>query len=453
MSAAITESLPRAAAAQAPSAAGTLQALALRGGMWTIAGHGISQVVRLGGNIIVAHLLFPEAFGIMGTVFAVLIGLTMFSDIGLGPGIIQDRRGGDPVFLHTAWTLQVARGACIWLACFPMALVIYWSNGEALFLWLIPVAGLTCVLSGFNSVSLVTSRRRLAFGRITLLGVAGNVAGTAAMIACAWVCPSVWALLVHAFVNTSVVLAGSFLAVPEIPMRRRWDPESARALVRFGRWIFLGTALTFLATRLDIFILGGTAGMAVLGVYATAKNFAYAVLDALAMLASTVLMPVYTRLAGHAPEDFRRQSLKMRAALLALFLPPLWGLSIAGPWLIGLLYDSRYQEAGWMVRVMAAGAVGTAVSATVDQVLLACGDSFGYMLQLASKLALQLAGMALGAHFAGLAGFIIGLAAADVLNYPVLMGMVRRHGAWLPRLDACAYAASAVVIGVGWMLV
>ena len=376
-----------------PAQPGTLQRLALRGGLWTLMGHGAAQVIRLGGNILVARLLFPEAFGIMGTVFAMLIGITMFSDIGLGPGIIQDPRGADPLFLRTAWTLQIIRGAFIWLVSFPLSLVIYWSNGESLFLWLIPVAGLTCVLSGFNSVSLITCKRRLHFGRMTLLNLSANAAGTAAMIGCAWVYPTVWALLINAFISALIMLAGSFLFLPEIPMRWKLDPDSVQGLVRFGRWIFVGTALTFLVSRLDIFILGSVAGMAVLGVYATAKNFAFAGLDALGMLASTVLLPVYSRLAERGPEALRKQTLKMRALLLALFLPPFWVLAITGPHLIAFLYDGRYQDAGWMIQILAAGAVGTAVSATVDQMLLAQGDSFRYMLQLASKLLLQLAGM------------------------------------------------------------
>jgi len=442
-----------ASAENEPAApAGRLQTLALRGGLWTLMGHGAAQVIRLGGNIIVARLLFPEAFGIMGTVFAVLIGITMFSDIGLGPGIIQDKRGTEPEFLRSAWTLQIIRGIFIWIVSFPLGVLVYWSNHEPLLLWLVPIAGLTCVMSGFNSVSLITCRRRLSFGRYTILNLVANAAGTVVMLGCAWVYPSVWALLVNAFVSAAIILAGSFLFLPEIPMRWQWHAESVHGLVRFGRWIFVGTALTFLVSRLDIFVLGSAAGMAVLGVYATAKNFAFAALDALGMLASTVLMPVYSRLAERGDAALRRQTLKMRALLLALFLPPFWVLAIGGPYLIAFLYDNRYQEAGWMIQILAAGAVGTTVAATTDQVLLARGDSFRYMLQLASKLFLQLMGMGIGWHLAGLRGFIIGLAAADVLNYPILMGLVRKYGVWLPGLDAVAYGLSAVVIITGWLL-
>jgi len=53
----------------------SLKRLAIRGSVWTFAGYGISQVIRLGGNLILTRLLFPEAFGVMALVNVFLTGL------------------------------------------------------------------------------------------------------------------------------------------------------------------------------------------------------------------------------------------------------------------------------------------------------------------------------------------------------------------------------------------
>ena len=148
----------------------------------------------------------------------------------------------------------------------------------------------------------------------------------------------------------------------------------------------------------------------------------------------------------------RYQTIRVRAVLLAVFLPPLWALAVGGHHLIAFLYDERYQEAGWMLEFLAAGAVATAIGATVDPVLLAKGDSFRHMLQLAARLAVQIAGMAAGAYLAGTQGFIIGLAAADLLEYPIMVALVRKYGVWLPIVDALAFGVSALVIGFGWYI-
>ncbi len=430
----------------------SLKRSAISGSAWTMFGYGSGQILRLIGNIIVARLLFPEAFGIMGIVFAVMTGLAMFSDIGLGPSIIQHKRGEDPAFVRTAWTLQAMRGLVIWLLAIPLAWPVYWLNKEPIFLWLIPIAGLTTVISGFNSMSLFTYKRRLHFGRVTLLYLGANALGTAAMIALAWMWPSVWSLLAHGFVSVGAMLVGSYIFVPDLRMRFQWEPAAAADLIRFGRWIFIGTALTFLVSRLDVFILGGLVGMSVLGVYSIAKNLSRAAVEALLALTTTVLFPVYSRLAERGAWALRYQTIRVRAVLLAVFLPPLWALAVGGHHLIAFLYDERYQEAGWMLEFLAAGAVATAIGATIDPVLLAKGDSFRHMLQLAARLAVQIAGMAAGAYLAGTQGFIIGLAAADLLEYPIMVALVRKYGVWLPIVDALAFGVSALVIGFGWYI-
>src|SRR5690554_1654660 len=90
-------------------------------------GYGTAQLLRLASNVILAKLLFPEAFGLMVLVAIFMQGIAMFSDIGILPSIIQNKRGDDPAFLNTAWTIQVIRGVLIWIvACigaYPYALI------------------------------------------------------------------------------------------------------------------------------------------------------------------------------------------------------------------------------------------------------------------------------------------------------------------------------------------
>jgi O-antigen/teichoic acid export membrane protein len=71
------------------------------------------------------RLLFPEVYGLMTLVWAVLTGLQMFADTGIVPTIIRDKRGDDPDFLNTAFTTNVIRGFLLWaisfLIAYPMA--------------------------------------------------------------------------------------------------------------------------------------------------------------------------------------------------------------------------------------------------------------------------------------------------------------------------------------------
>jgi len=86
----------------------------MRGAAFTSGGFVLSQGMRFASNLILARLLFPEAFGLM----ALMTGLTMLSDTGVPQSIMQNKRGEDPDFLNTAWTLNLMRGVVLWLiAC------------------------------------------------------------------------------------------------------------------------------------------------------------------------------------------------------------------------------------------------------------------------------------------------------------------------------------------------
>ena len=66
---------------------------AVRSGAYTLAGYVGLQGLKLGGNIILTRLLPREAFGLMAIVNTVLMGFGLFSDLGIGPSIVQNPRG------------------------------------------------------------------------------------------------------------------------------------------------------------------------------------------------------------------------------------------------------------------------------------------------------------------------------------------------------------------------
>ena len=426
----------------------SLKRLALKGSAWVIFGIGAGQGLRLVGNVILARLLTPDAFGIMGIVNALLMGLGMFSDLGLKPSIIQNRRGEEPIFLCTAWTLQVIRGIVIALLAAALAWPLAIINNESSLTLIISVAGLTAIIAGFNSTWLLVYSRRMLLAQTVILDLTAYLLNLLAMVVCAWYFRSVWALVLGAFVGNLIKLIVSHTLLSGMPMRFQLETDTAMELIRFGRWIFINTALGFLVIRLDVFLFGSFAGMSMLGLYVLAKNLSSLVTQALTALSSRVLFPVYTRLFEQGHDVLRSRTKKVRMLLLTAFLPPLWFLILWGDQLVALLYDERYLDAGWIVQILAAGATATAVRLTIVPVLLAVGDSFRNMIGTMIRLTLQLISLAIGVYLAGIPGFFIAIALTDLLSYPALVYLIRPYGVWLPSIDALAFGTSFIVIGM-----
>ena len=127
-----------------------LKKRAINSGLWVTVGYGLQQVLRLGSNLILTRLLFPEAFGLMAIIQTVMIGLTMMSDIGIVPSIIHNKRGNEPEFLNTAWSLQVVQGVLIFFVVFLSAPFFAKFYNEAMLSQLLPVVGLSSLIAGFN---------------------------------------------------------------------------------------------------------------------------------------------------------------------------------------------------------------------------------------------------------------------------------------------------------------
>ena len=91
---------------------------------WSLTGFGTQQVLRFAFNLILTRLLLPDAFGLMALIDLFILGLYMFSDVGLGLSIVRSHRGDDPHYLNVAWSVQIVRGLVLWLAAWRAGLAV-----------------------------------------------------------------------------------------------------------------------------------------------------------------------------------------------------------------------------------------------------------------------------------------------------------------------------------------
>lgn len=418
-----------------PPTSKPLKQRALRGSLWTILGFGSNQVLRFGGNLVLTRLLFPEAFGLMALVQLFMQGLQMFSDLGIVPSIIQNRRGDDPAFLNTAWTIQVMRGATLSLVACVIAYPAAQLYQEPLLVQLLPVAGLTAAISGFNSTKLATVNRSLQLGPLTLLELGSYSVGLITMVGLAWVYHSVWALVIGGLVTTALKTGGSHYLLPGPKNSFCWERQAFKDLYQFGRWIFLGTLLTFLAGQGDRLVLGWVLDVKVLGIYTLAVALAAMPWQVIQRLVDRVLFPSYSEVYRESPEHMYAVLRRSRLIMIGCS----WLASLVfiafGQQLVNLLYDARYADAGWMLQIIACGSLVAVLSGTYDGVLLARGQSQLATVLLAIQIAIQFSAMALGFSLSGQHGLIIGIAASRWILYPFKMMFFVRLSLWQPEID------------------
>lgn len=422
----------------------------MRGALLTGANFGSQNVLRLAGNLVLTRILFPEAFGIMALVQVFLTGLNMFSDIGVNASIIQNKRGTDPVFLDTAWMLQILRGVVLWLlTCLAAAPLANFYDAPIL-AQLLPVAGLTALIQGFKSTKIATANRELRLGRVTVISISSKVVGIGAVIGLALWWQSVWALAVGGLVAPLWVVIGSHLFVPGHNNRFRFEIAAARELVDFGKFILIATIAGFLVAQADRAILGKFISLSELAYYNIAYFMAMIPRMVQQRLASNILFPLYSnRPPGESSENYRNLA-RMRLVFVGLTMSLAGVLAISGDFVIRLLYDTRYEAAGPILILIVISSLPSIVTGNYGAMILASGNSkrFSNMVVLSAVLKTTILYFAI-VNF-GVVGAALTPLLSQTLLYPFMVWLIWPYKGWVPMQDlgyvilACAITALAV---------
>lgn len=419
--------------------------------VWTFAGYGLGFVIRLGSNLLLTRLLVPEMFGVTTIATVVLVGLSMFSDVGLGQVIIRSRRGDDPVFANTVWTTQIVRGFLLWILAILVSAILTFGAGLGLVGQhsvyadpnlppVIAILAATALIDGFASTKGAQSRRNIDLGRLTQIDIVTQLVGVFCMFAWVYFDRSIWALVAGALAGSFVRTILTHAWLQGHANRLQWNSAAFREIFGFGKWIFFSSILGFLVATSDRLLLGGLIGAAALGVYSIAFTMANAIDLVMTRLVAAVALPALSEIVRERPENLKRSYYRFFGAIAAVCYFASGVLIVFGQDLISLLYDNRYADAGWMLQILVVGAVAVPYQVAI-QCFLALGMPQIHSRVLLVRLVALVCGIAAGFHWFGLPGALWGIVVSQVL--PVFASLF-----WLARLKLLDLKREALLLAI-----
>ncbi|MGZ9809037.1 oligosaccharide flippase family protein [Pseudoroseicyclus sp. H15] len=425
----------------------SLMQRAARTSVQTLFAYAGGQGLRLISNLILTRLLFPEAFGVMAMVTVIVSGLVQFSDLGSGPAIMQSKRGDDPDFLDTAWTIHIGRGVLLWLAACVLAWPAAEYFGEPALTAYLPVAALSLIFYGLSPTRMEQAGRHMQVGRVMAIELAAQATGILVAVGLALITRSVWALVISNVAAGMATAAYLTLFLPGHRNRLRLDRTAASELMHFGKWIFLSTVAGFAIHQADKLVLGKGLSTHDFGLY----NIGYFLASFPLLLGYTIsrriMIPLYRDSPPSVSAENAARLSRARAAITAVMGGGSLLLAALAPPIVALLYDPRYASAGAVTSMMAVMQVPAIIVVTYDQSALAAADSRRFFVLTAIRAALVVAGISIGFWMGGLLGALFGLGAAHLASWPAIIWLARTHRAWDPRHDLLALLAWLAIGG------
>lgn len=428
----------------------SLKQAVLTGSYWTLLSVGAGQLIRLGKSLILTRMLFPEAYGVMAITWSVLYMLNMLSDAGLSAAAIRHQKAHEPEFINTLWTAKIVRGFAIFFVTCLIGYPVSKFYGMADLVWLIPLAGLTVLISGFNSTNVYSQQRQMTYRRLTLIELSNEVLGLVVMVTWAYLSPGVDAMIGAAIVSAVFYLMASHIVLPGAKNQLTWDRSALHDIFHFGKWVLLSSSIFLVYTQGDRMLLGHLVDVKMLGVYSIAIMVSEIVSGVIGKLNNAVMYPALSRVINQDRSRLKEVLYKTRLGLDFSIVLPIGILMVIANSVIALMYDSRYYAAGWILQILCLKLFMIAMLSISENCLFALGKPKYLVVQNTCRAAWILFGIPLAWNSYGLTGVVWVVATTEIPVFAVLWYGMAREKLLSPLLEArsVVFLLLGVLVGV-----
>lgn len=395
---------------------------AARAVAWNYVSFAAGKVLVIVTMAVLARLLTPEDFGIVGFATLVVAYLAVLKDLGLGAALIQ-RRERVAEAAETVYAANLLLGAGLTVLTILAAPLVAGFFREPLVTPLLRVLAFTFVLEALGSLPIVLLRRDLAFRRKLIPDVGRSLVKGIVSIAAAATGYGVWALVWGqlAGVIASVVLSW---AVVGVRVRPRLHRGELRSLGRFGGPLIVTDMQFAIWSNLDYLVVGRMLGDVALGVYTLAYRLPELLVQSVWRVLAGALFPVFASIQDRA--DLMRKGFlaSIRYTQVAV-VPMCVGMFLTAEPAVLALFGPQWSDAIPVLQVMAVFSLIGSIGVNAGDVYKALGRT-GVLARLATlELAMLVPALIVGARH-GIVGVAWAHAAVALVDAIVRLAVANR---------------------------
>lgn len=412
-----------------------------------MASYVISQAVRFGTNLILTRLLYPEAFGLMAIIFTIQMGINLLSDVGISAGIVVNEHGSNPVYMNTAWTVQIIRGLLIGLVIFIGAPYLAGAMHNSDLEPLLRIVSFSAMISGFNSTKTALADRTINASRRVQAEIAILFLVTLVTIGLSAWLRNVNALAWSLVAGSAITATVNHYHLHGPANKLAWHKPAIREIISFGGLTLLSSGLTYIVNDGARLFSATLIDAHMMGIITLAGGLSVIAWQAIQQISGRVLMPMYAEV-NRDGDKVRLKKVVSRARLYQIV--PSWlfcvFLILFADNLFSLIYDHRYAEGANILKIQCLGMLVAFLSLSYNGVLWGLRKLGANLYLQAAQGVLIWACMYAGFQWHGATGLVIGAAASSWLMYPITALFFQKLGLYDPLLDLGVIVLSGLVL-------
>jgi len=381
-------------------------------GSWAVIGQFTKLIFKFGLNLILANILTPKEFGLLGMVSVIIVMLNTLLEFGLFSSLIQKKDVSQKDLSSVFWITLIIGFVISTCLFFLAPLVANFYNEPAL----LSIVEVISIIFLFNSIVLthnVILTKELNFKTLEVYSTVSFLISSIIALIFAYFNFGVWSLVIQLLSNS--VLYAIFIWVSQ-----KWRPsyiicfQSLKRLLNFGVKVFSSSILNTIFSSLDSIVIGKFFSASSLGFYSFAQNLINIPLNTFTAAVIKVLYPFMS--------DFQEDDLKLKNTyktainILNLLVIPIMGtVAIFSLEIITVLFGDKWLEMVPYVQLFAVISIFYPMSALNINLLLAKGRADKFLTLEIIKKALLLIAIFVGFKF-GILGILYGILFISIIG-------------------------------------
>lgn len=319
-----------------------LKRRSVRGGAVTIAAQASKFVLKLGSTAVLARLLVPEDYGLIGMATVIVGFVEYFKDLGLSAATIQQAKINHQQVSTLFW-INVVIGCLVALvvALFAPAVALIYQEPRLRAITL--CLAISFVFSGLTVQHQALLQRQMEFSSLAKIEIIAMINGIVGSIISAYYGAGYWSLVILQLFTVVSNAIGVWLFCrwrPGLPSRN----ANIGSMLNFGRDLTGFNIINYFSRNLDNFLIGRVWGAQQLGLYAKAYQLVLLPINQINVPVDRVALPALSRLQND-PERYQKYYGRALLAITFLGMPLVMFLCVSADKVILLLLGKEWLKA------------------------------------------------------------------------------------------------------------